>query len=94
VRDVVDQVATVRALKARQEQVALALAAAERAEALSVARYRAGVGNYLEVLLTGRQVLLERALDAELRARRLDADVDLIHALGGGYDHPAPLAAR
>lgn len=94
VRDVVDQVATVRALKARQEQVALALAAAERAEALSVARYRAGVGNYLEVLLTERQVLLERALDAELRARRLDADVDLIHALGGGYDHPAPLAAR
>ncbi len=94
VRDVVDQVATVRALKARQEQVAQALAAAERAEALSVARYRAGVGNYLEVLLTDRQVLLERALDAELRSRRLDADVDLIHALGGGYDDgAAPLAS-
>jgi NodT family efflux transporter outer membrane factor (OMF) lipoprotein len=94
VREVVDQVATVRALRARQEQVALALAAAERAEDLSVARYRAGVGNYLEVLLTNRQVLVERALDAELRARRLDADVDLIHALGGGYENPAPLAAR
>ncbi len=93
VREVVDQVATVRALKARQEQVALALAAAERAENLSIARYRAGVGDYLEVLLTDRQVLLERALDAELRARRLDADVDLVHALGGGYDNPAPLAA-
>ena len=93
VRDVVDQVATVRTLKARQEQVAQALASAERAEDLSVARYRAGVGNYLEVLLTDRQVLVERALDAELRARRLDADVDLIHALGGGYENPAPLAA-
>jgi NodT family efflux transporter outer membrane factor (OMF) lipoprotein len=93
VREVVDQVATARALKARQEQVALALASAERAQDLSVARYRAGVGNYLEVLLADRQVLLERALAAELRARRLDADVDLIHALGGGYDNPAPLAA-
>ncbi len=93
VREVVDQLATLRALDARQVQVAQALRSAQQAEELSLARYRAGVGNYLEVLLTDRQVLLERALDADLRARRLDADVALIRALGGGYDSAPPAHA-
>ena len=95
-REVVDQATTLRTLEARQAEVAAALASAERAHAISLARYRGGLGNYLQVLSTEGQVLAQRALDADLRARRRDAVVALIQSLGGGYDleNPAQAAAR
>jgi len=93
VREVVDQYVTLRTLDARKIQVAQALRAAQLAQDVSIERYRAGLGNYLEVLAAEQQVLAQRALEAELRARRLDADVALIRALGGGYDGAAPAHA-
>jgi NodT family efflux transporter outer membrane factor (OMF) lipoprotein len=95
-REVVDQVATLRALEARQAEAAAALASAERAHAISLARYRGGLGNYLQVLSTEGQVLAQRALHTDLGARRRDAAAALIQALGGGYEAqtPAHAAAR
>jgi len=92
-REVVDQVTTLRALQARETQAATALASAERAHAISLARYRGGLGNYLQVLSTEGQVLAQRTLQADLRARRRDAAVALIQALGGGYDDASPTRA-
>ena len=95
-REVVDEYATLRALEARQRQVAAALRSASQAHALSSARYRAGVGDRLEVLAAEGRVLSLRALGADLGARLRDAEVALIGALGGGYDpstSPAPSGA-
>ena len=95
-REVVDQVTALRALEARAAEAASALASDERAHAISLARYRGGLGNYLQVLSTEGPVLAQRALAADLRARHRDAAVALIQALGGGYDaaDPAHAAAR
>ena len=89
-REVVDQLAALRHLAAREREAAASLRAAEQGHEISLARYRAGMGNYLQVLSTEGQVFAARALQADLRARRLDAGVVLIRALGGGYDAEAP----
>ena len=85
----VDQLTALRTLAAREAEVEMSLASAERGYDLSVERYRAGLGNYLQVLATLDRVLIERTQRVQLRAQRLDAQVALIHALGGGYE-PAP----
>ena len=38
--------------------------------------------------------LVARLAERELAARVLDTDVNLMRALGGGYDDAAPLAQR
>ena len=53
-----------------------------------MARYRAGLGNYLQVLSAETQVLEQRYLRADLRYRELDLSIDLIRALGGGFEAP------
>lgn len=84
-RDVVSQLASITALRQRADLQAEALAAARQAHALSLQRYQAGVGNYLQVLSTDLQVLsLERA-GIDFAARAFDLDIALVRALGGGY---------
>src|SRR5258707_9910552 len=85
-REVVDQLASVRSADSQRGEVEAALASAEEAYGLAVARYRAGLGNYLQVLAVETQVLEQRSLLADLRARELDLSIDLIRALGGGYE--------
>ncbi|MBV8740144.1 MAG: hypothetical protein JOZ12_00085, partial [Sinobacteraceae bacterium] len=46
-------------------------------------------GNYLQVLSTESQLLTQRSLDADLKARALDLSINLAQALGGGFDNPA-----
>jgi len=59
--------------------------AAQRSYDLTRQRYGAGLDNYLSVLSAQNQVLLTQALHAALLARRLNFSVDLVNALGGGY---------
>ena len=56
-------------------------------------RYRAGLGNYLNVLSAETAVLSQRRLGVDLAARVLDARVALYRALGGGYEADMPVAA-
>ncbi|HVP09548.1 MAG TPA: efflux transporter outer membrane subunit [Burkholderiales bacterium] len=84
-RDVADQVASWRSVERQDAEVAAALAAAQSAYELSLARYRAGLANYLSVLSTESQLTAQRVLAADLRARRLEASIGLARALGGGY---------
>jgi outer membrane protein TolC len=65
-----------------------ALATAQEAYDLALLRYREGVGNYLQVLTTQSQLLSQRSLDADLRARSLDLSINLARALGGGLVEP------
>jgi outer membrane protein TolC len=54
---------------------------------LSVQRYRAGVGNYLQVLAAQIQVLAQQRGQIDLDTRAFDLDMQLARALGGGYQN-------
>jgi len=84
--DVSDQLASMRALELRRHESDSALASAQEAYDLAVLRYREGLGNYLQVLIAETQVLVQRSLAADLEARELTLSVNLVRALGGGYE--------
>lgn len=84
-RDVADQLASARSVAAQRNEQQLGIAATQDAYDLAVLRYREGVGNYLQVLTAETQLLAQRSLDVELRARSLDLSVSLVRALGGGF---------
>ena len=92
VHDVADQLASLRSVDRQAVEQRAAQQAAESAFELSVQRYRAGLGNYLSVLVAESAVIAQRRNAAELKARGIELDVALIHALGGGYVEAA--AAR
>jgi NodT family efflux transporter outer membrane factor (OMF) lipoprotein len=93
VRDVADQVASSQAIVRQQTEQRAAQEAAESAYEIAVQRYKAGLGNYLNVLTAETNVLAQRRQAVDLAARALDTQVALIRALGGGYataQTPAP----
>ena len=85
VRDVADQVTSMQAIGRQQTEQRAAQIAAEDAYDIAVQRYKAGLGNYLNVLTVETSVLLQRKGAVDLAARALDTQVALIRALGGGY---------
>jgi NodT family efflux transporter outer membrane factor (OMF) lipoprotein len=95
VRDVADQVASSQSISKQQAEQRQAQSAAEGAYAIAVQRYKAGLGNYLQVLTAESTVLAQRRQSVDLTARALDAQVGLARALGGGYVAvPLPAAAH
>jgi NodT family efflux transporter outer membrane factor (OMF) lipoprotein len=93
VRDVADQLTTVRSIERQQAEERETLAAAESALDLATQRFRAGLSTYLTVLTVESTVLTERRNAAELRARDIDTRIALIRALGGGYVPERDVAA-
>ena len=93
VREVADQLDTLRLLKQQQEQQVKVQGSAEQAADLAMARYKAGLGSFLTVLSAQNNVLVQRRVSIDLKFRSIDADVALVRALGGGYRErgsPAP----
>ena len=88
-RDVADQLASSHSVDAQRSEQQQAIGAAEEAYRLAMLRYREGVGNYLQVLSSETLLFAQRSLDVELRARALDVSINLVRALGGGYDGEA-----
>jgi NodT family efflux transporter outer membrane factor (OMF) lipoprotein len=86
VREVVDRLASLRSVDTQSTEALAGLSAAEEAYGVAVARYRAGLGNYLQVLAAETQVLDQRNVRADLHYRELDLSIDLIRALGGGFN--------
>jgi len=86
VRDAADQIASVQSVARQRRTQAAAQAASESAYDLALQRYRAGLSTYLTVLSAENNVLAQRRLAADLKARALDSQVALARALGGGYD--------
>lgn len=89
-REVADEASTLRALEAQQREQATALDSAEAAFDLATQRYKAGLGNFLVVLTAEGNVLAQRRIAADLKARHLLSEVALSRALGGGFDAAAP----
>ena len=94
VREVVDRLASLRSVDTQSAEAIAGLSAAEEAYGVAVARYRAGLGNFLQVLAAETQVLDQRNIKADLRYRELDLSIDLIRALGGGFDGAASAAKQ
>jgi NodT family efflux transporter outer membrane factor (OMF) lipoprotein len=85
VRDVADALASIDGLAHVTVEQAKAREATTDAYNLAVVRYKAGLGNYLTVLTAQTQQLVQDRLDADLKARAFELDVNLARALGGGY---------
>ena len=86
VREVADQVTSLRALKTRRDDQSRALERFRQAYDLALVRYREGMGNYLQVLDAEVQLLRESRIAADLRSREYDLSIGLVRALGGGFE--------
>lgn len=53
-------------------------------------RYGSGIGNYLDVLTTEQQLLQSQRQLADLNAERIDLSIQLMQALGGGFESESP----
>ena len=85
-QDVEDNLAAIRILDQESAQQAVAVAAAERSLAISTSRYKGGVTTYLEVLTAQTAQLTNQRTQADIATRQFVASVQLIRALGGGWD--------
>jgi NodT family efflux transporter outer membrane factor (OMF) lipoprotein len=82
---VADVAASERALGIRLQESRAALAANEEAYRLTRLRYEGGLSNYQSVLLAEDALLQSRLVVADLEASAFTLDVQLVQALGGGY---------
>lgn len=85
-REVVDEIAALRSIDAQRGETEQGLAAADEAWRLTLARYKSGLTNRIAPLASEMQTLDYRTRLAALRARRFDAAIRLVQALGGGFD--------
>ncbi|WP_297833909.1 efflux transporter outer membrane subunit [Pseudomonas sp.] len=84
-RDIADQLASLRWLKERMAQQNEAVATAQAAADLVNKRFAAGVATYLQVLATENSTLTEKRQLVDLQSRALSLQANLSRALGGGY---------
>ncbi len=75
-----------------REQLA-GVAAAQHTEALAMVQYRMGAVTYLDVVTAQTTDLQAQITELAIETRRLQASVDLVRSLGGGWSEPAPLRA-
>jgi NodT family efflux transporter outer membrane factor (OMF) lipoprotein len=85
-QQVEDSMATVRILSKQIQQQIEAEKSAERYLELAKARYFTGVDTYLNVLVAQTTLLSDQQTLASLRTEAMTASVQLIEALGGGWD--------
>lgn len=84
-RETADTVTSIRSVDQQIQTQREALDLAEHAYSLATTRYKAGLGTQLTVLNAESNVLQQRRLATDLQARRLDLQMGLMKALGGGY---------
>jgi NodT family efflux transporter outer membrane factor (OMF) lipoprotein len=85
-QQVEDNMAAVRILSREIQQQQDAEKSAERFLELAQARYETGVDQYLNVLIAQTTLLNDQQQLADLRTQAMTASVQLIEALGGGWD--------
>ena len=85
-QEVEDNLAALRILGTEAETQNAAVTAAEHSLELSTNRYKGGVVTYLEVITAQNTALTNERASIDILRRRLAASVQLIQALGGGWD--------
>ncbi len=81
-----DNAAAVRILAEEAAQQTEAVAASERLLSLAQSRYSGGITTYLEVVTAQNVALANERAAVDLLTRRMAASVNLVKALGGGWD--------
>ncbi|WP_343628432.1 efflux transporter outer membrane subunit [Roseateles sp.] len=94
VRDASDQVATLQSLRQQQQQQDALAANADSQFALADQRHRAGLTGRIAVLNAHQSQLLQQRAQIDLHAQTVDAQINLMRALGGGYAEPGRAAAQ
>jgi NodT family efflux transporter outer membrane factor (OMF) lipoprotein len=85
-QQVEDYIATVRVLSQQIERQKAAVAAAQRFLDLATSRYQTGIDPYLNVITAETTLLSDQQIEVTLRVNEITAAVQLIQALGGGWD--------
>jgi NodT family efflux transporter outer membrane factor (OMF) lipoprotein len=88
-----DNLAALRILSLELQQAQAAVSAAERSLALSLHLYKVGIDSYLTVITSQTTLLLNQQTALNVQIQQMTASVQLILALGGGWDAsqlPAP----
>lgn len=93
-RDVEDNLSALRILKTQRATQEAAVAASSRALSLSRTQYREGAAGYLDVIDAERDTLQRRREAIQLAGAQAISTVNLIRALGGGWDTPSTVVAR
>jgi NodT family efflux transporter outer membrane factor (OMF) lipoprotein len=84
-QQVEDNLAALRILEEEAEVQGEAVKSAEQSLALALNQYRAGTVNYLSVVVAQTTALANQRAAVDLQSRRVNASVQLITALGGGW---------
>jgi multidrug efflux system outer membrane protein len=92
--DVENSLAGIRYLAEQSAAQQRAVANARRAADLATERYRSGIVSYLEVVDASREALSAERGNAQLNGQRLNIAVQLIKALGGGWQEHSLAADR
>ena len=85
-QQVEDNLAALRILALEIKQQDDAVAAAKRYLDIATSRYQLGLDPYLNVITAQTTLLTNQQTDAQLRMQQLVGSVQLIEALGGGWD--------
>jgi len=85
-QEVEDNLAALRILNDEAQTQTAAVNAARRSLRISTNRYRGGVTTYLEVLTAQTAQLADESTQNDITTRQFAASVQLIKALGGGWD--------
>ena len=93
VRDTADQLSSLQSLARQRVEQTQAQTAVESAYDLAKQRYGAGLSGYLTLLNAESAVLAQRRQAVDLQARTLSTQVNLIRAVGGGFEVDAPVAS-
>ncbi|HBK04439.1 MAG TPA: RND transporter [Acetobacteraceae bacterium] len=84
-RQVEDGLSTLRILADELRQEQAAVASSQRAADMAMSLYRDGATNYLDVVVTQTAYLDAQRTALALQTRELQASVQLVRALGGGW---------
>jgi len=84
--EVEDKLSNLRILEQEERTELAAIAAAQHSLDISEIRYKGGVTSYVEVLTAENALIQNQVTESTLKTRQFAASVELIKALGGGWD--------
>ena len=85
-QEVEDNLAALRILSDELKQQDSAVKSSERTFSLANERYKSGIDSYLNVITAQTTLLTNQRTAVNLRMQQMTASVELIKALGGGWD--------
>jgi multidrug efflux system outer membrane protein len=93
-REVEDSLAGLRLLREQYEDQLRAVEGAKKGSELSRERYKEGLASYFEVVVADRTMLENQITAYQLNGLRLATTIQLVKALGGGWNPNNPMMSN